>query len=108
MEGQATDGGKQWFPLPEHTLLLQSRGQVCDHLGAVWNLCLLYPRRGVRVSADTLVCHIWWRSVEDVPHPVGKGPAKILEGAGWSRSKLRSKLQTVSPAALGWRNITLN
>lgn len=78
MEGQATDGGKQWFPLPGHTLLLQSRGQVCDDLGAVWNLCLLHPRRGVTVSADTLGCHIWSRSVEDVPHPVGKSPAKIL------------------------------
>lgn len=34
MEGQATDGGKQWSLLPRHTLLLQSRGQVCDDLGA--------------------------------------------------------------------------
>lgn len=33
MEGQATDGGKQWSPFPGHTLLLQSCGQVCDDLG---------------------------------------------------------------------------
>lgn len=78
MEGQATDGGKQWSPLPGHTLLLQSWGQVCNDLGAVRNLCLLHPRRGVTVSADTLGCHIWWRSLEDVPHPGGKGPVKIL------------------------------